>query len=116
MTPLMDKIFRSEDFLAILIILIATISALTLTYTEIGSSDMFYALGAPLILLVILIISYQMFKALFRVIGREMEKGKKEVDIIGLRAAGKVWLVCQKCKTKNAEGARFCNTCGERLE
>ena len=118
MASMVDKIIRSEDFLALAIILIATISALVLTYTEIGSSDIFYLIGTPLLLLVILTISYEMFKALFRIIGREMEKGKKEVDLteVRLKAMGRVLLICPKCKAKNIEGAKFCIDCGEKLE
>lgn len=116
MVSIVDRVLKSEDFLAIAIILIATISALMLTYTEIGSSDIFYVIGTPLLLLVSLTIAYETFKALFRIIGREMEKGKTEVDLTGLRRMGKVLLVCPKCKTKNVEGAKFCIDCGERLE
>jgi len=111
-----DRIFKSEDFLAIAIILIATLSALILTYNEIGTSDVFYLIITPLFLLIILTVSYEVFKALLRTIGREMEKGKKEVEVAeGKFKASRVLVICPKCKTKNVETAKFCVACGEKL-
>ncbi|NYZ79512.1 zinc-ribbon domain-containing protein [Candidatus Micrarchaeota archaeon] len=73
-----------------------------------------YVLLIPLVITGALFFTYQTFKIFLRMVGRELEMGKKEA--VEEKERGKIlMLVCPKCKAKNPADVVYCFSCGEKL-
>ena len=107
-----QELMKSENILGLEIIAIAAFVVMILVYMQQGVTV--YMLLIPLVVVGSLFFVYESFKAFLRVVGRELEKGKIEVE----EEKGKrrvLMLVCPKCKAKNPSDAENCFRCGEKL-
>lgn len=102
----------SENLFGFAIIIVTAVVVMALVYMQQGLTV--YTLLIPLVMVGALFFAYETFKAFLRMVGRELEVGKGEVE--DERTKRKIlMLVCPKCKAKNPADANHCFNCGEKL-
>jgi len=111
-SPRMGGMTKNENFFGFAIILLAAIAVMAVTYTQQGFTV--YLLLIPLVVIGALFFAYESFKAFLRLVGRELERGKSEVEEERIKKK-LLLLVCPKCKAKNPSDAAACFNCGETL-
>ena len=103
---------RKENLMGYSVITVFALVLMLIVYIEEGPT--ISVLLIPLIITGALFFIYETFKIFLRMVGREIEMGKKQAE--GEKGSGKLlMLVCPKCKAKNPSDAEFCFRCGEKL-
>jgi ribosomal protein L40E len=103
---------KKENLMGYSVILIFMLIVMLIVYIEQGPT--IYVLLIPLVITAALFFVYQTFKIFLRMVGRELELGKKEA-VEEKEQAKVLMLVCPKCKAKNPSDAIYCFSCGEKL-
>jgi ribosomal protein L40E len=103
---------RNENLMGYSVIIVFALVLMLIVYIQQGLT--IYVLLIPLIITGALFFIYETFKIFLRMVGREIEMGKKQAE--EEKGSGKLlMLVCPKCKAKNPSDAEFCFRCGEKL-
>jgi len=109
--PVID-VKKKESILGFILILLSALAIMLILYLQTGFT--IYILLIPIVVMGSLFFAYEIFKAFLRMVGRELEMGKKEVEED--KNKGKLFmLVCPKCKAKNPSDSTFCFSCGEKI-
>jgi ribosomal protein L40E len=103
---------KNENLMGYSVIVVFALVLMLIVYIEQGPT--IYVLLIPLLITGALFFIYETFKIFLRMVGRELEMGKKQAE----EEKGRVkllMLVCPKCKAKNPADSVFCFNCGEKL-
>lgn len=106
-----DEITKKESLLGFSIIIVTAVVVMAIVYMQQGLN--IYTLLIPLVTVGAMFFGYETFKAFLRMVGRELEMGKSQVE--DEKAKKMLMLVCPKCKAKNPADAARCFNCGEKL-